>query len=72
MESIIYFSIYRLYTPSIRVQVNEHNNKTCRMAAIIEQINKIFSCVIPNIKKHSTKKRQKNTFFKITVRFDWK
>lgn len=56
----------------MRVHVNEHNNKTCKIPAIIVQIDKILSWVIPNIKKHSTKKRQKNTFFKMTVRFDCK
>lgn len=61
---------HSLDIPSISVHVNEHSNKICKIAAIIVQINTIFSCVIPNMKKHSTKKRQKNTFFKMTVRFD--
>lgn len=56
----------------MKVQVNEHNSKICKIAAIIVQIDTIFSCVIPNMKKHSTRKRQKNKFFKITVRFDCK
>lgn len=54
----------------MRVHVNEHNNKTCKIPAIIVQIDTIFSCVIPNMKKHSTKNRQKKIFFKMTVRFD--